>query len=129
MLNRNKDICDLARTLMSSTCTHTAAHIWLEKNRFAYVKAMSYCYHICSEGESGNDINLMRDKLYRLRRTVPSKFIKRFELFHATKGYYIMGVHHALDVVESMITRFEKGYSYADEFFVRSILERVKNED
>jgi hypothetical protein len=128
MLNLNKDICDLARTLLSSTCTHTAAHIWLEKNRHSYVKAMSRCYQLCSEGESGNDINLMRSKLARLRMTVPGTFIWRFEPFASTKGYYLMGIHHSLDAVDSIITRFQKGYSYNDEFFVRSILERKKNE-
>jgi hypothetical protein len=38
----------------------------------------------------------------------------------------MFGIHEALEVVESIDVRFNKGYSYSDEFFVRSILDGRK---
>ena len=119
MIN-SKEICDLARTLMGSTCTHVAYKIGKEKYRFAYVRAMSRCYSICSEKENGNNPFVMREKLANLSYTVPKHLKKRW--FNSENGYYLMGIQHALNALDSILVRFVKGYSSEDEVFVRNIL-------
>jgi hypothetical protein len=111
---------------MGSTCTHVAYHINKEKYRFSYVRAMSRCYNLCSEKESGNDLWLMKSKLVAMRAIAPKQLKKRW--FSSENGYYMMGVQHSIDVVDSILTRFVKGYSSEDEVFVRNILEGWKDE-
>lgn len=120
-MNSTKEICDLARTLLGSICTHVAFHIKKEKYRHTYVRAVSRCYSLCSEKESGNDLVTMRSKLSTLRATLPKHLNKRW--FSSENGYYIMGVEHSMDALDSILTRFVKGYSSEDEVFVRNILE------
>ena len=129
MLSHNKDICALVRTLIESTCTYTASHIGNEKNRFAYVKAMSRCLSTCSEKANRNDISRMKKELLKIKVDSIKNLRWRFEIVSRTNQYYKLGIGQALDVIESIDRRFEKGYSYADEYFVRSILGDRKNED
>lgn len=120
MSDYDKELERVTQILMGSACTWTASKIWHEANRFAYVKAMSRCAFECR----GKSLNDQRTILLKLRRNTPSTFTKRFEVFSNVKRYYMLGIEMSLEVVESMITRFEKGYSHADEYFVRNILER-----
>ena len=122
MLDQSKDIAELVRILISSTCTHSAHSIKNEKNRFAYVRAMSRCLNLCTSEPNRNNIGRMRAELLKLKKDMPKTFVRRFEILSCVKGYYMMGICHSLEVVESIHVRFEKGYSSADEFFVRSIL-------
>lgn len=122
----SKEVCDLARTLMGSTCTHVASHIAKEKYRHAYVRAVARCYHMCSEAENGNDLVLMRNKLNTLRCTVPKHLKRRW--FGSENGYYIMGIQHSINIADSILTRFVRGYSSEDEVFVRNILEHGQKE-
>jgi hypothetical protein len=124
MLSEKKAAAELVKILLDSTCLYTALHIKNEKNRFAYVKGVSRCLNICSELSTKNDTQKMLKALYKYRREAPDKFTWRFEIFCNTKRYYMLGVHQSIAVVESINTRFEKGHSYADEYFVRSILGR-----
>lgn len=124
MLSQKKEIAELVRILIDSTCTYTALHISNEKNRFAYVRAMSRCLNICLEKPNRNDTEKMRRELVKLRRDAPKTLLKRYELFGRTNHYYMLGIQQSLEVVESIHVRFEKGYSWADEYFVRSILGR-----
>lgn len=126
-INQNKDICGSLRTLMGSKCTWVASKITREKYRFTYVRAMSRCYYLCSERESGNDAKLMLQKLRNLRRTVPKHLKRRW--FSSENGYYLMGIEHAIATVESILTRFVNGYSSNDEVFVRNILEGTSHGD
>lgn len=113
--------------MIDSTCTYTALRISVEKNRFAYVKAVSRCLNLCAG--KGNDLNRMRQELQRVRRQAPRSFIPRLQVLGSVKGYYIMGIVHCLDVVDSIDKRFGKGHSHADEFFVRSLLEGLKRRE
>jgi hypothetical protein len=125
MIDHRKEMCNLLRTLLGSTCTHVASSISNETNRFAYVKAMSRCHYMCLERQSGNDIYAMKTAVEKLLREVPKDFQARVELFSSTKEYYTMGVAHSLDAVKSILVRFEKGYSHNDEWFVRNMLEKT----
>jgi hypothetical protein len=63
----------------------------------------------------------MKGELESLNKSLPRAFSNKRELFSDTKGYYGLGVKHSLDIVNSMITRFEKGYAHNDEFFIKSV--------
>jgi hypothetical protein len=106
---------------------YTASHIQNEKNRFAYVRAMSRCLETCRVNKSS--IKRIRAELVKLRKDAPKTFMGRLELFSNTKKYYMLGIEHSLEVVESIGIRFDKGYSHADRWFIRSILGRSTNED
>lgn len=123
MSDHNKEMERITQVLIGSACTWTASKIWHESNRFAYVKAMSRCSTECK----GKSVSDMRTILLKLQRDTPRTFVKRFELFSNVKRYYMLGIEMSLEIVESMNTRFEKGYSHADEYFVRNILEGRKN--
>lgn len=127
-MNSNKQLCDLARILLDSTCTHVASSINSEKNRFSYVRAMSRCYNLCSENNNGSDLLRMIRALEKLKRTARRDLKLRRELFLSTKGYYMLAIHQSIEVLESIYARFDKGYSHNDEYFVRSILERMRHE-
>lgn len=81
---------------------------------------------MCSEAENGNDLVAMRNKLAALRATMPKHLKKRW--FSAENGYYMMGIQHSISAVDSILTRFVRGYSSDDEVFVRNILEGYKDE-
>jgi hypothetical protein len=68
----------------------------------------------------------MRRELVTLRRSAPKRFRKRW--FSHENGYYLMGVNHSIYVVDSIITRFVKGYSASDEVFIRNMLTGIKKE-
>ena len=116
---------------MDSTCTYIALHIKNEKNRFAYVRAMSRCLNVCNDRLVRGDTARMKDELLKIKRDTVKNMLPRFEIFSSTNKYYRLGVGQSLDVIESIQRRFERGYSHADEFFVRSILKGGKhgNED
>ena len=120
MLTNHQEMADLILTLIDSTTTYSASRIGNTTNRHSYIKAMSRCRNICAQ--SGSDIWNMTFQLKRLNQSAPRTFIKRFEPFSSTKGYYMMGIHHCMSIVESINVRFEKGYHSDDEVFVRSIL-------
>jgi hypothetical protein len=122
-MNLKKEVADLARILINSTCAYTACHISNEKNRFAYVRAMSRCLAVCSEKQNRGDTMKMREELLKIAREASKTLKPRFELFSRSNRYYMLGVYQALNAVESINTRFEKGYSSADEWFVRQILD------
>jgi hypothetical protein len=121
-MSQKKEIAEMVRILIDSTCTYSASNIYNERNRFAYVRAMSRCLNLCMSKPNKNDIGKMRVELLKLRREVPKTFTWRWEPFSDTKRYYMLGIYQSLEVVESIHVRFEKGYSWADEYFVRSIL-------
>ncbi len=98
-----------------------ASGIRNQHNRFTYVRAMGRCLNLVKD--YGNDLVRAKRELEKLQRTLPKTFIRRFEILRSTKGYYMMGVHHSLEAVNSILIRFEQGYSHNDEFFVRNILE------
>jgi hypothetical protein len=129
VLSQNKEIAELVKILMDSTCTYAAMHIGNEKNRFAYVRAMSRCLNLCMGPACKGNTQRMQVELLKLRKEVPKTFVRRFEWFSNTKGYYMLGIHQALQVVESISVRFEKGYSSSDVFFMRSILGSHIHED
>jgi hypothetical protein len=83
--------------------------------------AMSRCYAICSEKRSNNDVYLMRRELIHLRTETPKYLKKRW--FNMENQYTMLAIHHAIEVVESILVRFVRGYSNEDETFVRNILE------
>ena len=122
MLSQKKEIAELARILIDSTCTYGALHIHNEKNRFAYVRAMSRCLSICVDKTNRNDVSRMRTELLKIKKDAIKNLKPRWELFSNTNRYYMFGIGQALDAVESINTRFEKGYSHNDSYFVRSIL-------
>lgn len=129
MSKQGPNLCELVRTLIDSTCTYIASNVDREGDRFAYVRAMSRCLNLCTDASCQNDVNKMKKELLKLRKDASKSLRKRFELFGNTNRYYMLGIQHSLEVVESIGTRFDKGYSHADEFFVRSILGRMKRED
>jgi len=116
-----KDPCTALRILLGSTCTYTAGRIQDTRCRFAYAMAFSRCYSICSELRSGNDIYLMRQELIHLRTEAPKHFKKRW--FNRENEYTMLAIEHAIEVVESILLRFVRGYSNEDETFIRNILE------
>ena len=127
-MNHKKDIASLVFTLIDSTCTFTALHIDSEKSRFAYVRAMSRCLNLCSDEQNRNDIEKMRTALWKLRKEASKSLLKRYELFGRTNYHYMLGIQQSIEVVESIHIRFEKGHSWTDEHFVRSILGGKKHE-
>lgn len=124
MQSSMKGSTELVRVLIESTCTYTAMHISNEKNRFAYVRAMSRCLNTCNEKATYDDMSEMRKALLAIKMDARKNLKTRFELISNTNGYYMLGICEALDVLESINRRFERGYSHSDEFFVRSILRR-----
>jgi hypothetical protein len=82
---------------------------------------MSVCHSFCSGSESGQDIVVVRRKIRNLLACAPRQIRRRW--FTLEKGYYIMGLQHALNVVDSIMIRFVEGYSSQDEVFIRNILE------
>jgi len=119
-----KDPTELVRTLMHSTATYVALHIDNEKNRFAYLRAMSRCFAACNKIDTKNNIGNMRTELLAVMHdaTVNHKS-NRFEFFSDTRKYYMMGIEHSLDIVKSISKRFDLGYlSMTEEHFERSIL-------
>jgi len=129
MLSQHEEVCKLMRTLLNSTCVYSLSRIANVTNQYAYLKSMKRCYYICSENMNGNDLLRMETALLKLRRDTPKTFMRRIELFSNVKDHYMLGIDHSLDIVQSMIARFEKGYAHADEFFVRNILEGSTYED
>ncbi len=117
-----KDITNMVRILVDSTCTFMATRIYNEKNRFAYVRAMSRCLAICTDKAYRNDVSRMRTELLKIRRESLKSLRRRFEVFSSTNKYYMLGINQSIEIVGSIHTRFEKGYSCSDEYFVRSIL-------
>ena len=129
MLSDKRESAELVRILINSTCTYMALHISNEKNRFAYVRAMSRCLNVCSERYNRNDTNRMRSEILKLKKDSLKNLTPRFEIFARTNRYYKLGIGQSLDIIESIQRRFENGGSYADEYFVKSILKGTKNED
>lgn len=115
------DPCNALRILLGSTCTYTASRIMDTKCRFAYAMAFSRCYAICSEKRSNDDVYLMRQELIHLRTETPKYFKKQW--FSRENHYTILAINHAIEIVESILVRFVRGYSNEDESFVRNILE------
>lgn len=115
------DPCNALRILLGSTCTYTTSRIQDTRCRFAYAMAFSRCYSICSELRSGNDVYLMRQELIHLRTETPKFFKRRW--FNRENDYTMLAINHAIEVVESILLRFVRGYSNEDETFIRNILE------
>lgn len=117
---------DLARGLLVSTATHVAAHIDNHRNKLAYMRAATRCWQLCSDIESGINLDLMKYKLFALRYNVSVHFKKRW--FNREAEYYAMGIQHAIEVIDSIFVRFETGYSHSNELLHLSILEGTINE-
>jgi hypothetical protein len=103
---------------MESTCAYTSLHISSLKDRVAYVKAMRRCRYICSKKCNGDDLSGMLSELKKLRKSCPTTFIRRFEIFSNTKKHYILGIDHSLEIVSSIHRRFVAGGRDSDTTFV-----------
>lgn len=124
-MNNSREASELARLLLVSTGLHVARHIGNDKNRLAYARAMSRCQHVCAEAVSGNDLLLMKQRLITLKYDV-SKNIKR-RWFNREAHYYTMSIGHAIETIDSILTRFVTGYSNEDKAIVMSLLEGHDN--
>jgi hypothetical protein len=122
----NKEACDLMRTLLNSTGTYIARNIPSERNRLAYARAMSRCQRLCSEQEVGNDLTLVKQKLIFLKYDVDKRMKRRW--WSRERQYYMMSVEHAIEVADSILSRFVNGYTNAEEFTtVADLLKGARN--
>lgn len=112
--------------LLESTCIYVSRKIKNDTNREYYIKAMRRCYYVCSNESHGGDLYRARWEINRLIVEASYMCRTRLELFCDSKKYYMMGLNHALDAVNSAIIRFHEGFSYPDQFFADSIINRVK---
>jgi len=114
------DIGTSVKTLIGSTCTYVTKNIGSDRNRFAYVRAISQCYSICCE--NGDDLYKMREELTHFAHTAP-KFLKK-RWFSDENKYYMLAIRQCIDVVDSLLIRFVRGYCSNDsERLVRNIFE------
>jgi hypothetical protein len=129
MLKSKPEITQLVRVLIDSTCEYAAPRIQNERNRFAYVRAMSRCFAICNSVGDKDSLSRMRLDLLTVLHERLSPEYRCFELISDTNKYYKMGVEHSLDIVKSISRRFD-GYlsSTADTARPRSILEVFNRE-
>jgi len=110
----------LVETLMVSTMKHVCTRIHNETNCIAYLRGFTDAATTCKQ--YGDDIDTMIVKVNEMHDSAPSRLIRRYELFADTNKYYIMGLAHALDVVNCLGARFKNGYRSDDEVFVRNLL-------
>lgn len=124
-----KTTSDAIRTLIESTFTHVSRTILNKSNKEAYIKAMRRGYYICSEEANSDNARRMHEQLNKFHKELPTMLSKRYTLFSEPNRYYRMGIEHCLDIVKSMLIRFEDGYSHPDETFADTILRRSGYED
>lgn len=120
MIN-NKETCDLARILLISSSKYVVARIENSKNKLAYARAAGRCEQIMSNKESGDDLVLMKQKLMTLRYNLSLHSKKRW--FNRESEYYAMAVQQAIEVIDSVLTRFVEGYVRDNNILSASILE------
>jgi hypothetical protein len=125
-MNSNAENAEVARALLVSTATYVARHVENPKNKLAYVRAASRCQELCSEVESGNDLSLMKHKLFALRYNVSAQFKKSW--FNRETEYYSLAIQHAIEAIDSISIRFVNGYSGKDELLFLNVLEGATNE-
>ena len=121
VMNNNREACDLARLLIAATSAYATYHISNQKNKFAYIRAMSRCAHMCSEHVSGNDMPLMKQRLIMLRYDVDKRLKKRW--FSRENYYYLLSIEHAIEIIDCVFVRFVTGYSCEDKAFVTNLVE------
>jgi hypothetical protein len=125
MPNPNKELIKLIETLAESTRIHASSHIHGDKNRAAYIKAMKRCLNVCLDKQYKRNLDKVLNELEKLNLDTPKTLRERLELFSNTKQYYMMGITHTIDIVNSINVRFVRGYSHAPEFFARSVFKSV----
>lgn len=128
MKSNDKEIIELLRILMNSMCVYVAPRIQNDKNRFAYVRAMSRCFAVCNDLENKEDLAKIKLELLKVLREHVKTPPPRFEIFSATSKYYKLGIEHSLDVVESLTKRFKGDFPYADIASTKTILEVYSHE-
>jgi hypothetical protein len=97
---------ELLKTLLESTLVYVAKRIHSDKDKYAYIKAMSKCCLICSKGE---DIYAVRRELEYFSHDA-RKTLKRSWLGGQNRHYF-MAIEHAIEATDSIILRFVRGYS------------------
>src|ERR1035437_1927632 len=110
---------NLAQTLIYSTSKRIACSIANKKSRNSYLIAVDRCLRCLYDYKSAG-LHRVKRELELLIISTPKTFSIRFEVFSDTKGSYMLGIRHSLDVVNSIIIRFDTGYTSADEVFVKS---------
>lgn len=126
MIKNKAEVTELILTLIDSTCSYVAPRIQNDRNQFAYIRAMSRCFTACSSLENKDHIYKTRaDLLAILHDHVNNPQAKRFEFFSNVDKYYRMGIEHSLDIVTSITSRFDAGYTPMtyDTLLVRNIFE------
>ena len=124
MSDNRKEIIELVRALIDSTATYVAPRIDNDKNKFAYIRAMSRCYTICGSMQNADDLAATKFELLKVLHDFTTKCPKRrFEFFSNTRKYYMLGIEHSLDIVDSLTKRFDGHAPHSDVIFPRSILE------
>jgi hypothetical protein len=123
MRDSKREITELVRILIDSTCNYTAPRIQSEKNRFAYVRAVSRCLAVCGDPENKDDFNKMELELLKMLHVYVKNHPANFEFFSDTSKYYKMGIEHVLDIVECISKRFDgNNHLSTDKLQVRSVL-------
>jgi hypothetical protein len=122
MLDREKEIRELVLALIDSTAIYVANRIENDKNKSVYINSISRCYAICDNLDNEDSLHRMRLDLLEILRHSINNFSVGFEIFSNVKKYHIMGIEQSLDIVESLLKRFDGHHPYADIPHRRSIL-------
>lgn len=118
-VNSTTQVILLMVELMKSTGNFVHARIHSEKGKHAYQtglqEAIETLYEFISR-ESSN-VEMMRDKVKALYDEPEHRFKRRwFSAQAEQERYFIMAVDHAMDVIDSIDSRFIKGGERSPRF-------------
>ena len=108
--------------LIQSTYNFISPDIMYNKDKEAYLIAMSNGYSLCAEEF---DVPYMLKELKKLRHDAPKKLLPRWGLFTNANRHYLLGLRHCIEIVDSINARFNTGHRHSDDIFVETIRRRI----
>lgn len=120
MIENTYDRVQLVLTLIKSTCSYTLSHTGNKNNKDYYEKTMKNCYDICYS----DNIDNIRQQLRAYKRQLPTIFRWQFYIIADPQRYCELAVDQCIDIINSIQTRFETGYSSPDDIFINGIANR-----